>query len=358
MYLKKKMYCLSRISLIVAATLSFLAPAACFAGGGDLLNSMLASGQGDPSTFFVSQDITLPEKSRVRGSLIFEGGAASGVTLNCNGSSIEAGESRSGKHEAIVIRSRKLPGGDWEAPTRIAIENCVVLGSIRVYGIDKNANGAAMKESSLDPGHTARVQKAAPSRIEFRHVRIVTHDGVALYIGPGVTRTALIDSVIEGTGTAPAVYMDAESAGNLIARSEFSYRSAKREVVAIDGSAHNTIKNSIFKDVEHGGIFIYRNCGEGGVIRHQKPEFNAIEGNTFIYGKRSGGRTFPAVWIGSRQGRESYCFRDPDHPFGSSLSPLDFARHNTVSGNIVRNWPDHAIENSDDDNVVLENSFH
>jgi len=41
----------------------------------------------------------------------------------------------------------------------------------------------------------------------------------------------------------------------------------------------------------------------------------------------------PAVWLNSRNGAPRYCFRNPAYPFGSSLSSLDFAQFNTVTGN-------------------------
>jgi hypothetical protein len=65
--------------------------------------------------------------------------------------------------------------------------------------------------------------------------------------------------------------------------------------------------------------------------RNQEPRHNTISGNTYTY--RMALLAKPAVWLNSRNGAPRYCFRNPAYPFGSSLSSLDFAQFNTVTGN-------------------------
>jgi hypothetical protein len=71
--------------------------------------------------------------------------------------------------------------------------------------------------------------------------------------------------------------------------------------------ARNRIEANRFALGGRGGVFLYRNCGEDGVIRHQTPSDNVITGNTF-----TGARwLWPnAVVVGSREGRRRYCAAD------------------------------------------------
>jgi hypothetical protein len=81
----------------------------------------------------------------------------------------------------------------------------------------------------------------------------------------------------------------------------------------------------------NGGIYLYRNCGEGGTVRHQPPQNNFIAGNTI---DNTGGY---GIWLGSRNGGRFYCNDDKGFPFGSSQDDGDFADNNTIRGNIFTN---------------------
>lgn len=104
--------------------------------------------------------------------------------------------------------------------------------------------------------------------------------------------------------------------------------------MAIDGSAHNTVRHNRFSALSHGGLFLYRNCGEGGTVRHQTPSHNTISDNTF-YRYYHGG--LPAVWLGARNGNRNYCEADAGYPFGSSISNLDGAQHNRIATTVFIN---------------------
>ncbi|QLL66276.1 right-handed parallel beta-helix repeat-containing protein (plasmid) [Sinorhizobium mexicanum] len=309
-----------------------------------------------PGANAVSLDcsIRLSSADVVTHALVFEGAAASGSVLDCGGGTIDvsAGTSRKQK-TAVVVRSSKAGSGAWSAPSNVTIRNCRINGFVRIYGLGENANGETMKASSLNANHTAFAQASAPKNVRLENVTFKAPDGIPIYIGPGVTGAALVDSRIDGKSTSVAVYLDAESANNTISNNVFGISTESRELIAIDGSANNRIANNTFDHPENGGIFVYRNCGEGGVIRHQKPEFNQITGNTFRYG--SAFLTQPAVWLNSRNGNRNYCSDEPASPFGSAASNLDFARHNIVRDNKLVGGSESLIRNDDTTNDVGAN---
>ena len=82
-----------------------------------------------------------------------------------------------------------------------------------------------------------------------------------------------------------------------------------------------------------GGVFLYRNCGEDAVIRHQTPSDNQITDNVFT---GAGWFRSRAVVVGSRDGNRPYCRDDRGWPFGSSLDDGDHATGNVVARNTVR----------------------
>ncbi|MBB4185227.1 parallel beta-helix repeat protein [Sinorhizobium terangae] len=287
--------------------------------------------------------------------IVFEGSAASGSVLDCGGGTLDvsAGASRKEK-TAVVVRSRQTGSGSWDVPTNVTIRNCNIKGFARIYGLGENADGATMKASSRNPDHTAFAQASAPRNVRLENVTFTAPGGIPFYVGPGVTNTALVNSRINGKSTSVAVYLDAESANNTISNNVFGITTEKRELIAVDGSANNRITNNTFQHAENGGIFLYRNCGEGGVIRHQKPQYNQITGNTFRF--TSSFLAQPAVWLNSRNGNRSYCFKDPAYPFGSSASNLDFAQNNVVRNNRLEGGSESLIRNDDPTNDIGGNT--
>ncbi len=160
---------------------------------------------------------------------------------------------------------------------------------------------------------------------------------IPLYIGPGVTGVTVTGGRFVGRSVSAAVYLDAESAGAIIEGVEFDIMTA-REQIAVDGSARNRIVGNRFRRSGRGGVFLYRNCGEDGVVRHQAPTDNQIADNRFE--AASWLRPRPVV-VGSREGRRRYCADDASFAFGSSLDDGDNAARNVVQDNQVRYrwWP-------------------
>lgn len=265
----------------------------------------------------------------------------SGTVIDCKG-----GTFNSGKITEIAVVS-----GPVNQLKNIVIRNCKLKGSIRVFGMGRNGEAPVVKASSLKTGHTARAQAAAPTNVLISNVQIEAAGRTPVYIAPGVTSTTLENSRLTGYSVSTAVYLDAESARNVIRNNTFLVTpvSPHREVIAVDGSAENLILNNRFPDVRYGGIYLYRNCGEGGVVRHQPPVRNTIERNTFGLKQLAWGDY--GIWLGSRNGNRSYCSDDRGHNFGSSKSDADYADQNVLVGNKF-NGSTRTIRNNGRNNII------
>jgi len=275
--------------------------------------------------------------------VVLSGSAASGTVIDCGG-----GWFNEGKLTELVIRSEQTAAG-WERPEGIEIRNCRIRGSIRVIGLGRNGEAEAVRLSSRLEGHTTRAQDAAPTSIRISGVEIEALHRIPLYIAPGVTGVVLENSRITGWGASTAIYLDCESAGNVIIGNTITMRPA-REVIAVDGSADNRIERNRFERIPYGGIVLYRNCGEAGTVRHQTPHGNVLRDNWFDTG--SLGILHVAIHLGSRNGRRVTCGQDDGYPFGSSIDDRDFADDNTVTGNVFAPPTSRDIRDDGNRNVV------
>ena len=262
--------------------------------------------------------------------ILFEGGKASGAALDCGGGSVgQPGARTTSQTPTIAVWARRLDGPRWSRPTDIAIRHCTVHGAVRIWGMGVGGRIDDLRASSRTPGHTAAAQAAAPSHVMLEDVTFAATGSIPLYVGPGVTNTGVIDSRFMGRSDAVAIYLDAESRDAEIRNVAFDIRTG-REVIAIDGSASNGVFGNRFALGGRGGVFLYRNCGEDGVIRHQTPSDNVVADNTF-----SGARLLNPrlVVVGAREGRRSYCGDDRGWSFGSSADDGDHAERNVVHRN-------------------------
>lgn len=199
------------------------------------------------------------------------------------------------------------------------------------------------------PGFAEWLHARAPRRTTFDHVTIAGTGKDRFYVGWGATETKLINSVITGDATGVPIYLGPHSSGTVIKNNWFDIATTNhdREVIAIDGSDHNQIISNWFAGtLNHGGIYLFRNCGEKGTIRHTTPSYNQIVNNVFPYNKYDGPN--PAVYLGSRNGNPpgfeigdwgSYCNDDEGFPYGSSADDRDFATHNVVMQNEIFKRP-------------------
>jgi hypothetical protein len=265
--------------------------------------------------------------------IVFEGAEASGAGLNCNGGSVgRPGVAVTTRQPTIAVWSRRINAEHWSRPTDIRIENCTIHGAVRVWGMGADGSYDDLRVSSRTAKHTATSQGAAPSHIELDRMTIVGTGSIPLYVGPGVTQLSLTHSTLTGRSDATALYLDAESADNRIENNIVSV-TTKREVFAIDGSARNLVVSNRIDLQGRPGIFLYRNCGERGVIRHQTPSDNQITDNVF---SRAARLRPQLVVVGAREGRRSYCGEDRGYPWGSSIDDGDRATGNVVARNARR----------------------
>lgn len=291
-------------------------------------------GPGDASVT-VGCSIRLAPGDRVLRRVILEGAEAAGTDIDCNGATIGRAEPAPALADfAVEIRSRApVDGrGAWSRPSGITIRNCRILGHVRIWGMGVNGQGAALRASSHGLGHTERAQAAAPTDVSIRDSTITALGYIPLYLAPGVTRFTLTGSTLNGRSNSTALYLDAESADNVIAGNTVAVDTG-REAVAIDGSARNRITGNRFALRGRGGVRLYRNCGEGGTVRHQPPSDNVVTGNVFS----GGGGLFgsEAIVVNSRGGWRLYCGEDAGYPFGSSLDDADAGTGNVVAPNTI-----------------------
>ena len=292
-----------------------------------------APSPGD-DTVAIACSITLSPGDHVLRRVVIEGAEASGAEIDCAGATIGRSEPAPALAAfALEIRARPPAGagGAWSRPKGVSLRNCRILGHVRIWGMGLNGQGAAVKASSHGLGHTERAQAAAPTEITIRDSTITALGHIPLYLAPGVTRFTLQGSTLDGRSGADAIYLDAESADNVIADNTIAV-ALGREAIAVDGSARNRITGNRIALNGQGGVRLYRNCGEGGTVRHQTPSDNVVTGNTFT----GGGLFAPAaIVVNSRGGWRLYCSQDSGYPFGSSRDDSDGGTGNVVEPNTV-----------------------
>lgn len=289
---------------------------------------------------YLNCSLTLGSSNKITKQIIIQGSTSSNLTLDCGGGSIGVPNLTL---DAIYIRSKKnatIPA-TWSRPENVTIRNCTVYGGVRLSGMGKNGEAEDVRLSSATEGHTARAQAAAPKNIKLQNLNIVAYERTPVYFSPGVTYSSLTNSTLAGSTVSAAIYLDAESAYNTIAGNTISAVTGSREKIAIDGSAHNLIMKNRFLDLSTGGIFLYRNCGEGGTVRHQTPSYNQILNNTFFYEPIVSVFFVPAakpsIVVSSRNGNRNYCGDDAGYSFGSSIDNRDLGRYNVIAQNIFYN---------------------
>ncbi len=290
-----------------------------------LLQEVLQPATSKQSSVYINQSLTLPKNSKISKQLIFEGDQATNLIFDANGADIQALYS-----QPSILISSKQQQDVWQVPHHITIKNATIKGALRIHGMAANGEGELLKQSSHQTGHTVRAQQAAPHHIQLDHLRLIAGKHNMMYLAPGVHHVTLKNSHFVGKTPALALYLDAESSHNTIENNQFDVQTKTREVIAIDGSAHNIIHRNTFINPQHGAIYVYRNCGEGGTVRHQAPEYNQITQNYFQVSSNS---KLPLVWLASRNGRRNYCDADQGYNFGSSMNNHDLATHNTVTQN-------------------------
>jgi len=347
-------------------SLAASAPTTCSAAK---LTEILSAATTAKPNVNINCNLKLKPTDVVTKYLIFEGEASSNITLDCNSALLKNVPVNSWV-DRIIVTSRPINNHGiitWEPARNIIIKNCNVDGSIRVRGMAVNGEDINLKASSRLPGHTARVRFNAPYNIVLLHNKVIGIGRSPIYFAPGVHHSSIISSYISGKSNGSAIYLDAESGFNLIRDNVITVETKVkdsylwgwieigREQISIDGSSNNKIINNYFTRLNHGGIYLYRNCGEGGNIRHQTPSYNQISNNIFYYNKYLG--FLPSVWIASRNGRSDYCNLDKGYNLGSSINNNDLAKYNYVFQNqIYKLSPYFMIRSNESPNWIFNNS--
>lgn len=305
--------------------------------------TVAAPATAEDRDFFVRCNVTLEGTETITKRLIFRGDEGSGVTFDCNGATVDIRtDAVDNNSDMVEIRSRARTDDagteTWERARDIVLRNCNIVGAVRIYGMGKNANRDNIRDLSRTDGYVQKVRARAPTRITLDNLTIEGLGRTPLYLSSGVTDVTLMNSTVTGVASSVGVYLDAESYHNTFRNNRFSVTSRdwgglrKREEIAVDGSSYNRFINNHFSTLEGGGIFLYRNCGEHGTVRHTEPAFNQIINNVFYYDKYDGGN--PSVYFGARE-KALYCGDDGGFPWGSSIDDRNYARHNVVYQNQI-----------------------
>lgn len=303
------------------------------------LQEILQPATPEQPSVYIDCSLNIPKNAKISKQLIFAGEQASHIVFDGNGAQIQAtyakpsvlitSQQQANQHQTNQHQTNQHESV-WQVPHHITIKNAQIIGSLRIHGMAANGEGEYLRNSSHEAGHTERAQQAAPHHIILDNLTLIGGEHNMMYFAPGVQYVSLKNSHFEGKTDGLALYLDAESGHHVIENNVFQIQTKSRELLAIDGSAYNQIRHNQFIEPRHGAIYLYRNCGEGGTVRHQTASYNQLTDNRFVITRRS---KWPLIWIGSRNGRRSYCDADQGYQFGSSLNDADLAQHNVVSGN-------------------------
>ena len=307
--------------------------------GEDDLRRILAPPAPGDEVALVDCDLDLSPSlaAAITRQLRFVGAASSGVTLDCNGGALGSPHAPA----SILVLSRRvgassIPGvGVWEPATDITIRDCEIHGSVRIRGMGPGHWDDDVTRSSHVPhGHVARVRAGAPRRITLEDLTLVGHGAIPLFVSPGVQETSLLRSYVTGWSKSVVIYLDAESRGTTIRGCTIDTETP-RELIGIDGSEENRIIGNWLSNLEDGGIYLYRNCGERGFVRMTPAQHNEIIDNVFYYDRYAGPN--PAVFLGSDGGFSThrFCHDDVDFPFGSGADDRDHSNRNAIMHNQI-----------------------
>ena len=261
----------------------------------------------------------------------------SDVTLDCQGAQIK----RLGGGRGIEVSSPSDV-----SMSGVVVRNCRVDGFLNSLRVTRDGFRTLAAGEEFDHVLDGTV---------IEHSEFTGSRGVGIFADGYVSGVTIRRSVIRGAGSA-GIYLETGSRGHLVENNvihdngfrengphgqlvelggtRFRFWGPGREGVAIDGSYENTIRGNSFEGNSHGGVFLYKNCGEfpdSGVWfeRRTGADDNLIEDNTFT------GGVF-GVWVGQRMGENTFPMECTDEAYFTGAVQrvvLDFARRNTVRAN-------------------------
>ena len=234
----------------------------------------------------------------------------------------------------ILIQS-KLVNNLFVPVTDVNLTKNVINGQLRISGHSRNGEDLNNVESSHKLNHTDYSKLVAPKYINIIN-NVFNSNSIKIYLSPGVNNITIKNNVIIGNSDGVNIYFDAESSNNNLINNKI-LASGQRESLAIDGSANNIIEGNYFSGIQNGGIFLYRNCGLNGAVRHQTSSNNRISNNIFYYQYCSEFSCDPSIWLASRNEgimkTRGYC--DDDKGYFKELKTSSTDNNDNVQNNII-----------------------
>jgi len=240
----------------------------------------------------------------------------------------------------------------------VTIKNCIVDGA---------RNEGIFVRPPINAQEMANLPIEERFKISPRSIRIINSTSVnsgtaGIYVGNYAQDTLIENSMIKNSGSV-GIYLDASSVRSTVNGSTISNngygdplgrreKKGRREGVAIDSSAYNTLTNNVFESNAIGGVYIYKNCWERHndpmqVKRWQSASYNVMRSNHF--------NEKIAVWIASRQAKNLKNMNCGDPPLAPGYF-RDYADHNTVELNVFEGG-EIGVNIQDDFAVVKGNRF-
>lgn len=315
-----------------------------------------------------AERIQISQSSQLDPQCVYTGGVdiiSSGVELDCQGASLidTTGTIRLG----IAIT----------APATLALSD-ITVKNCHVSSFMNNIRVTRTGFKNLEEGHE---YDDAYSNILIKDSVLSSSRGSGLFIDAFVTDVEVDGLEISHAGSV-GIYLEAGSKDNFIHHNDIHengfghvdpdgsllyegphadlyYVDTGREGIAVDGSRYNEISNNTLWGNSAGGIFLYKNCGEFYTTEPEQwwPRLYGSEGNiisnNLIEDEKVG------LWLGSRMSQNQIFMdcSDPvylEKPFLRIV--LDYAHHNTISGNTFVD-DGLGIRVEDDYNNIRENMF-
>ncbi|WP_299491774.1 hypothetical protein [uncultured Shewanella sp.] len=260
-------------------------------------------------TVSIDCNLTLDSHDVITKKVLFEGERSSNTYLNCNNAlidltvGIEAGIFTAQTEDTIAIQSVQKADNTWSVPHDIHIQDCQIKGSIRLTGMKNDAQSNPMTSFEIGMNHTKRANLAAPHRISLKNINIEGLYRPTLYLSEGVNHVTLEHSNLQGVSNTVALYLDAESNFNNINNNTI-HVNTQQQLMSLNGSAHNVIKNNHLTLNDNGGIYLFHRCDQENPLLHQSTSLNQIEANYFTLEHIS---NHPSINLNARRGEQNNC---------------------------------------------------
>jgi parallel beta-helix repeat protein len=307
----------------------------------------------------------------------------SDITFDCNGAELNG----LGKTERNALYRRykvaevprtlafNIVGSEDNFLQNVTVKNCNILFYINGFNI-----GFGLKQTTHNDLKAGRniealenhLRTLSPKNIRIENNRITGSHRSGIFIQRYITDLIANKNTINSAGDI-GIYLESGTQRNTISNSTFTKngettydiedrkrkpRARKREAIAVDSSAYNTISNNKFINNAGGAIFMYKNCYErykeaSQLPRYQGSNFNLIENNLFSDENKG-------VWIASRQSRDLDNFDCGDKALliteKNKKYYEDFAKNNRVINNTFEH-NEKAVIVEDDSNTISNNRF-